>query len=131
MPFCKNNTSMGLCYISLFKFKSFDKFNTSQITLNFRHLLSCDTIAVTGVRHEADDACSIQSTWSCYWLDQFLTLAFNTWISLKSSMFHWICPLPGDFVTKVKQINSQSDLILMSSFAGPSYLTIRSSVYIF
>ena len=31
---------------------------------------------------------------------------------------------------KVKQINSQSDLIWMMSFAGPSYLTIRSSVYI-
>ena len=27
--------------------------------------------------HEADDAYSIQSTWSCYWLDQFLTLALN------------------------------------------------------
>ena len=26
---------------------------------------------------EADDAYSIQSTWSCYWLDQFLTLALN------------------------------------------------------
>ena len=39
---------------------------------------------------------------------------------------HW----PDDFATKVKQINSQSDLIWMSSFAGPSYLTIRSSVYI-
>ena len=38
--------------------------------------------------------------------------------------------LPGDFATKVKQINSQSDLIWMSSFAGPSYLTIRSSVYV-
>ena len=34
-------------------------------------------LAVTGVMHEADDACSIRSTWSCYWLDQFLTLAFN------------------------------------------------------
>ena len=31
--------------------------------------------------------------------------------------------IPGDFVTKVKQINSQSDLIWMSSFAGPFYLT--------
>ena len=29
------------------------------------------------VMHEADDAYSIQSTWSCYWLDQFLTLALN------------------------------------------------------
>ena len=37
---------------------------------------------------------------------------------------------PGDFATKVKQINSQSDLIWMLSFAGPSYLTIRSSVHI-
>ena len=27
--------------------------------------------------HEADDAYSIRSTWSCYWLDQFLTLALN------------------------------------------------------
>ena len=38
---------------------------------------------------------------------------------------------PGDFVTKVKQINSQAGLISMSSFAGPSYLTIRSSVFVF
>ena len=37
---------------------------------------------------------------------------------------------PADFFPKVKQINSQSDLISMASFAGPSYLTIRSSVYI-
>ena len=36
---------------------------------------------------------------------------------------------PGDFVTKVKQINSQSDVIWMRRFAGLSYLTIRSSVY--
>ena len=27
--------------------------------------------------HEADDAYSIRSTWSCYWMDQFLTLALN------------------------------------------------------
>ena len=31
---------------------------------------------------------------------------------------------PRDFVTKVKQINTQSDLISMSSFADP--ITIRS-----
>ena len=37
---------------------------------------------------------------------------------------------PGDLVTKVKQINGQSDLIWMTSFAGSSHLTIRSSVYI-
>ena len=37
---------------------------------------------------------------------------------------------PGDFIAKVKQINSQSDLISMSSFADPSYLTIRPFVCI-
>ena len=34
-------------------------------------------LAVMGVMHEADDAYSIRSTCSCYWLDQFLTLALN------------------------------------------------------
>ena len=38
--------------------------------------------------------------------------------------------LPCYFVTKVKQINSQSYLICVSNFAGSSYLTVRSSVYI-
>ena len=42
------------------------------ICLNLNWLL-----AVTGVMHEADDAYSIRSTWSCYWLDQFLKLALN------------------------------------------------------
>ena len=32
------------------------------------------------VMHNADDAYSIRSTWSCYWLDQFFTLALNTLI---------------------------------------------------
>ena len=45
------------------------------ICLNLDSLL-----AVTGVLDEADNAYSIQSTWSCYWLDQFLTLALNTLI---------------------------------------------------
>ena len=36
--------------------------------------------------------------------------------------------MPGNFATRVKQINSQSDLIWMSSYSGPSCLTIRSSV---
>ena len=40
-----SNTRMGSCYISLFKFKSFDQFNTPQTASNFRHLLSCGTIA--------------------------------------------------------------------------------------
>ena len=45
------------------------------ICLNLNRML-----AVMGVMHEADDAYSIQSTWSCYWLDQFLTLTLNTLI---------------------------------------------------
>ena len=34
--------------------------------------------------------------------------------------------LSGDFVTKVKQISSLSDLIWISNFCGPVYLTMRS-----
>ena len=44
-PFSEQYTH-GSCYISLFKFKSFDQFNTPQIASNFRHLLSCGTIGV-------------------------------------------------------------------------------------
>ena len=42
-PFCEQQYSHGSCYISLFKFKSFDEFNTPQTASNFRHLLSCGT----------------------------------------------------------------------------------------
>ena len=45
------------------------------------------------VMHEADDAYSIWSTWSCYWLDQFLTLALDAWILSKFSTLYWICLL--------------------------------------
>ena len=41
--------------------------------------LNC-LLALTGVMHERDDAYSIRSTWPCYWLYQFLTLALNTLI---------------------------------------------------
>ena len=43
-PFCEQQYTHGFCYISLFKFKSFDQFNTPQTASNFRHLLSCGTI---------------------------------------------------------------------------------------
>ena len=46
--------------------------------------------SLTGVMHEADDTCSIRRTLLCDWLDQVLTLALNTWILLKFSIFHWI-----------------------------------------
>ena len=49
------------------------------------------SLAVTGIMHEAEDAYSVRSIRLCYWLDQFLTLAFGTWISSKFSVFHWIC----------------------------------------
>ena len=44
-PFCEQQYTHGSCYISLFKFKSFDQFNTPQTASNFRHLLSCGTKA--------------------------------------------------------------------------------------
>ena len=56
------------------------------ICLNLNWLL-----AVMGVMHEADDAYSIRSTWSCYWLDQFLTLAHNMLILSIFFPFHGIC----------------------------------------
>ena len=46
--FCEQYTH-GSCYISLFKFKSFDQFNTPQTASNFRHLLSCGTIVTAAV----------------------------------------------------------------------------------
>ena len=54
-------------------------------------------LAVMGVMHEADDTylILIRSTWSCYWLDKFLTLALNTLalpifdISLDLSTIHF------------------------------------------
>ena len=42
--FCEQQSMRGSCYISLFKFKSFDQFNTPKTAPNFRHLLSCGTI---------------------------------------------------------------------------------------
>ena len=44
VPFCEQQYTHGSCYISLFKFRSFDQFNTPQPASNFRHLLSCGTI---------------------------------------------------------------------------------------
>ena len=42
-PFCEQQYKHGSCYISFFKFKSFDRFNTAQTASDFRHLLSCGT----------------------------------------------------------------------------------------
>ena len=43
-PLFEQQYTHGSCYISLFKFKSSDQFNTPQTASNFRHLLSWDTI---------------------------------------------------------------------------------------
>ena len=45
-PFCEQQYTHESCYISLFKFKSFDQFDTPQTALNFRHLLSFGTIVM-------------------------------------------------------------------------------------
>ena len=46
LPFCEQQYTHGSCYISLFKFQSFDQFNTPQTASNFRHILSCGTIEI-------------------------------------------------------------------------------------
>ena len=66
----------------------------------------------------------------------FLTMVFDPFIvdfNLSLPMGHkffWSNDTPGDSVTNVKQIESQSDLASMSSFADPSHLTVRSSLCI-
>ena len=45
-PFCEQQYTHGSCYISLFKFKLFDQLIPPQTASNFRHLLSCCTIAL-------------------------------------------------------------------------------------
>ena len=62
-------------------------------TVNDLYQAAVILLAVTGVMHKADDAYSIWSTWSCYWLDQFLTLALDAWILSKFSTLYWICLL--------------------------------------
>ena len=42
---CEQEYTPGLV-LSVFKFRSFDQFNTPQIASNFRHLLSCGTIGM-------------------------------------------------------------------------------------
>ena len=42
-PFCEQQYTHGSFHL-LFKFKSFDQFDTPQTASNFRHLLSCGTI---------------------------------------------------------------------------------------
>ena len=48
-PFCEQQYTHGSCYIPLFKFKSFDQFNTPLTAYNFRHLLSCGAIVFSFV----------------------------------------------------------------------------------
>ena len=55
---------------------------------------------MTSVVHEADDAYSIRSTWSCYWLDQFLTLALNIlilsiFLHFSGSVYQLFCSFSG------------------------------------
>ena len=45
-PFCEQQYTHGSCYISLFKFKSFDQLIPPKLPQIFRHLLSCGTIAL-------------------------------------------------------------------------------------
>ena len=50
VPFCEQQFTHGSCYMSLFKFNSFDQFITPQTASNLRHLLSCGTIVLRVIR---------------------------------------------------------------------------------
>ena len=58
--FCKQQYMHGSFHISLFKFKSFDQFNTPQTASNFRHLLSCGTIEA-----KKPESNSVKHYWPC------------------------------------------------------------------
>ena len=45
VPFSEQQYTHVSCYISLLKCKSFDQSNPPRMASNFRHLLSCSTIA--------------------------------------------------------------------------------------
>ena len=98
------------------------------ICLNLNWLL-----AVTGVLHEADDAYSIRSTWSCYWLDQFLTLALNIlilsifYISVDLST-NYFAHFSGCWASFVCSCHSILECCVM--FSGVK-LSIRSFVLLF
>ena len=75
--------------------------------------------------HEADDAYSIRSTWSCYWLDQFLTLGtqyidFVDFLHFNGSVYQLFCSFIRSFVLFLK-------FHLFFSFLHFSLLTIALS----
>ena len=66
---------------------------------------------------------SSQRLYRCNWIDfttwNYMFQVLSRYVPLRKqiSLLSLVC-LPGDFVTNVKQINSQSDLISMLSFAA-------------
>ena len=70
-PFCELQYTRGSCYISLFKFKTFDELNTPQTALNFRHLLSCGTIVYNMqlVTHNSFYNSLIRELFRCFYYD--------------------------------------------------------------
>ena len=52
-PFCEQQHTHGPCYVSLFKFKSFDQLIPHQTASNFRHLLSCGTVGILQIDLES------------------------------------------------------------------------------
>ena len=51
------------------------------------------TLKFQPVRFENCSGGSDAYSWSCYWLDQFLTPALDAWILSKFSTLYWICLL--------------------------------------
>ena len=81
--------------------------------------------------HEADDAYSIRSTWSCYWLDQFLTLALNILIL---SIFYISMDLSTNYFALLVGVELPLRVVVTIleccvTFSGVK-LSIRSFVYL-
>ena len=75
--------------LMLWRFRRFSGFEGCS---NWNVTLVPLQLFVTGVMHEADNAYRIRSTWLCYRLVQFLTVAYNAkhsyWIC-RLSIYHW------------------------------------------
>ena len=76
--------------------------------------------------HEADDAYSIWSTWSCYWLNQFLTLALDAWILSKFSTLYWICLLLVFLILSFLYVYSDHSILECYNLFSGVELSMRS-----
>ena len=91
-PFLSNNIPSGTsCRVHISQLIRYAQCCSCYDDFRYCHKCLIDKLLSQGyITHEADNAYFIQSTWLCYWPDQFLTVAFSARILSKFPIFHWI-----------------------------------------